>query len=80
MNELRRICELEDRNADENSIYVIRQHGGEDSENEENGHIVLTAYKRRGAVGGARLVVSDKPDLPLTLSVAETTLRERTYG
>jgi len=80
MNELRRTCELEDRNTDENSVYVIRQLGGEDSENEENGHIVLTAYKRRGSVGGARIVVNDKPDLPLTLSVAEATLRERTHG
>ena len=47
-----------------------------DGPNDVSGYIVLTYYKSRGTIGGARIVNDDQPDIGLTLEIAESQLEQ----
>lgn len=74
MNELRTLHDYNDRCDDSaGAISVIRVPDA----TEQPGYIVLTYYKDRGTVGGARVVSDDDPDQVLTLATAESVVRGR---
>jgi hypothetical protein len=71
MNDLHGKSIFHDTNRGDSSIVVITERGAPD---EQDGHIVLTLYKRRGTVNGARVVGEGKPNALLTLAIAERTI------
>lgn len=74
MRELRSFHDYTDRCDDSaGAISVIRVH----DTTEQPGYIVLTYYKDRGTVGGARVVQDDEPDQVLTLATAESVVKDR---
>jgi hypothetical protein len=76
INELRRLAPIVTRHCD-STLAVIPALTPVDL---DECHVVLNWYKERGSVSGARVILDDSEDAPLTLEIAEAILRKSGKG